>query len=61
MLLCVSFCFEEVFFNMSDRIFDKNVILVDMDIEGEGNSQYCLDDLARAICDTIPGYVFCTI
>lgn len=58
---------------MSDRIFDKNIILlkvdkddlnaflVDMDIEDEENSQYCLDDLARAICDTIPGYIFCTI
>lgn len=58
---------------MSDRIFDKNIILLkvdkddlnafldDMDIEDEGNSQYCLDDLARAICDTIPGYIFCTI
>ena len=57
--------------NMANRIFDKknvillkvneddlNTFLVDMDIDDEGNPKYCLDDFTKAICNTIPEYVF---
>ena len=56
---------------MANRIFDKknvillkvneddlNTFLVDMDIDDEGNPKYCLDDFTKAICNTIPEYVF---
>ena len=56
---------------MVNRIFDKknvillkvneddlNTFLVDMDIDDEGNPKYCLDDFTKAICNTIPEYVF---
>lgn len=56
---------------MSARIFDeKNIILMkieekdlnafllDMDIDGEGNPCYPLEDLARSIMNVIPEYVF---
>lgn len=56
---------------MVNRIFDKknvillkvneddlNTFLVDMDIDDKGNPQYCLDDFTKAICNTIPEYVF---
>ncbi|MCM1101888.1 MAG: DUF1837 domain-containing protein [Clostridium sp.] len=56
---------------MADRIFDKknvillrvnekdlNSFLVDMDIDDAGNPRYCLDEFTKAICNTIPEYVF---
>lgn len=56
---------------MSTRIFDKanviivnvdeadlNSFLVDMDIDDYGNPKYRLDDFSKAICNTIPEYVF---
>lgn len=56
---------------MVNRIFDKknvilfrineedlNSFLVDMDIDDNGESKYCLDDFTKAICNTIPEYVF---
>ena len=56
---------------MSKRIFDKknvillrvdeedlNSFLVDMDINDMGKPKYCLDDFTKAICNTIPEYVF---
>ena len=71
MLLCALFGFVEVLLNMANRIFDKknvillkvneddlNTFLVDMDIDDEGNPKYCLDDFTKAICNTIPKYVF---
>lgn len=71
MLLCALFGFVEVLLNMVNRIFDKknvillkvneddlNTFLVDMDIDDEGNPKYCLDDFTKAICNTIPEYVF---
>ena len=70
-LLCALFGFVEVLLNMVNRIFDKknvillkvneddlNTFLVDMDIDDEGNPKYCLDDFTKAICNTIPEYVF---
>lgn len=71
MLLCALFGFVEVLLNMVNRIFDKknvillkvneddlNTFLVDMDIDDEGNPKYCLDDFTKALCNTIPEYVF---
>lgn len=56
---------------MSNRIFDKknvillkideddlNSFLIDMDIDDNGNPKYLLDDFTKAICNTIPEYVF---
>lgn len=56
---------------MTSRIFDKNNVillkineedlnsfLVDMDIDDQGKPKYCLDEFTKAICNTIPEYVF---
>ena len=56
---------------MINKIFDKknvillrtdeeelNSFLVDMDIDDKGKTKYRLDDFTKAICNTIPEYVF---
>lgn len=56
---------------MTNRIFDKknvillkidekdlNSFLIDMDIDDMGNPKYLIDDFTKAICNTIPEYVF---
>lgn len=56
---------------MTSRIFDKknvillkidekdlNSFLIDMDIDDMGNPKYLIDDFTKAICNTIPEYVF---